>query len=96
MSAGSRGGASPAPARHSRESSHWECAADGLDSRLRGNDQCFESEVAQTSVVEVCGSSHIDDQKPTTRRTLVVATSCYKGEGVSQERGKPRLHGGGG
>jgi hypothetical protein len=22
--------------------SHWKCAADGLDSRLRGNDRCFE------------------------------------------------------
>jgi hypothetical protein len=22
--------------------SHWKCAADGLDSRFRGNDQCFE------------------------------------------------------
>ena len=22
--------------------SHWKCAADGVDSRLRGNDQCFE------------------------------------------------------
>ena len=23
---------------------HWKCAADGLDSRFRGNDQCFEGE----------------------------------------------------
>ena len=22
--------------------SHWKCAADGLDSRLRGNDQCLQ------------------------------------------------------
>jgi hypothetical protein len=22
--------------------SHWKCAADGLDSRFRGNDHCFE------------------------------------------------------
>ena len=22
--------------------SHWKCAANGLDSRFRGNDQCFE------------------------------------------------------
>jgi hypothetical protein len=21
---------------------HWKCAADGLDSRFRGNDRCFE------------------------------------------------------
>jgi hypothetical protein len=24
--------------------SHWECAADRLDSRFRGNDQCFEGD----------------------------------------------------
>jgi hypothetical protein len=24
--------------------SHWKCAADGLDSRFRGNDQCFEGD----------------------------------------------------
>src|SRR5271157_993033 len=24
--------------------SHWKCAADGVDSRLRGNDQCFEGD----------------------------------------------------
>ena len=24
--------------------SHWKCAADGLDSRFRGNDRCFESD----------------------------------------------------
>jgi len=23
--------------------SHWKCAAAGLDSRFRGNDQCFKS-----------------------------------------------------
>jgi hypothetical protein len=33
--------------RHSREGgiyspSHWKCAADGVDSRLRGNDRCSE------------------------------------------------------
>jgi hypothetical protein len=24
--------------------SHWKCTADGLDSRLRGNDRCFKSD----------------------------------------------------
>jgi hypothetical protein len=24
--------------------SHWKCAADGVDSRLRGNDKCFEGD----------------------------------------------------
>jgi hypothetical protein len=36
--------------------SHWKCAADGLDSRFRGNDQCFEGDPIpnDTSTQNVC------------------------------------------
>jgi hypothetical protein len=27
-----------------QSASHWKCGADGLDSRFRGNDECFEGD----------------------------------------------------
>ncbi len=58
--------------------SHWKCAADGLDSRLRGNDRCFER-----------GPIPND----TTTRPRVVSESCVDEHQVSGRGivGRPSL-----